>query len=646
MTFLQPLFLWGLPLALLPVLIHLLNRMRHKPKHWAAMAFLLRADRASTRQARLRELLILLCRTLGIAALALALARPVGGGGWFFTGAPDAVVVLLDRSATMEMRAVPGEPTRRELALAAIERAGRVYEGRTAFVLLDSATNELVELGSVTGLSRLSVAGPSDGAADMPAMFDRAVEWIERTKPGSVELWVVSDLQESNWDPANTAWGAMGAALEAMPQDVRVRVFETRGGAALNRTVSLAELQRKKSGGAEAVRLGIDVQTSGEEGGEVPIEVQNGPEHAVWEVTLDGPVTRLSRVLPLRGDGGVITLPADGNDRDNRVYFTAPPPVELRAGIYALDDEARRTLVLAAAPGARVGTVAERIDDPAGASWDRYAVVAWQAPLPDGEVAASLMKFAEAGGVIVFFPPGEKADGVFAGRQWREIEDAPATGAFGIAQWSKQEGPFANTESGAELPMAAVSVARRQLCSGEKNGWAYFGDGEAFAVRNALGQGEAVWVATLPKGEWSNLASGAVLVPAMQRWIERGAARFAGKVRVSVGDPGAKNLASVEPGKEARVHAGLYRDGERIVAVNRPAREDDPGMITPERVRGLLPAIDIAFWEGRDGGGVAQREIWRMFVGAMLVALFVEALLTLPRRLARPGELEPAAVPA
>ena len=32
MTFLQPLILWGLPLVLLPVIIHLINRMRHRPR--------------------------------------------------------------------------------------------------------------------------------------------------------------------------------------------------------------------------------------------------------------------------------------------------------------------------------------------------------------------------------------------------------------------------------------------------------------------------------------------------------------------------------------------------------------------------------------------------------------------------------------
>jgi len=48
MTFLQPLILWGLPLMLLPVIIHLINRMRHRPRQWAAMQFLLAATRSST----------------------------------------------------------------------------------------------------------------------------------------------------------------------------------------------------------------------------------------------------------------------------------------------------------------------------------------------------------------------------------------------------------------------------------------------------------------------------------------------------------------------------------------------------------------------------------------------------------------------
>ena len=118
MTFLQPFILWGLPLVLLPVIIHLINRMRHRRQPWAAMRFLLSATRASTSHAKLRQFLILLFRTLAVLALILFLARPLAGGwmGWMLSPAPDVVLILLDRSASMETK-ISGNTTKREQAL-------------------------------------------------------------------------------------------------------------------------------------------------------------------------------------------------------------------------------------------------------------------------------------------------------------------------------------------------------------------------------------------------------------------------------------------------------------------------------------------------------------------------------------------------
>ena len=102
MTFLQPFVLLGLPLVLVPVIIHLLNRLRHRPKPWAAMRFLLSATRSATSHAKLRQFLILLCRVLAVAMLLLFLARPLAGGwlGWALSPAPDAIVLLHGGSVT------------------------------------------------------------------------------------------------------------------------------------------------------------------------------------------------------------------------------------------------------------------------------------------------------------------------------------------------------------------------------------------------------------------------------------------------------------------------------------------------------------------------------------------------------------------
>src|SRR5665213_4375816 len=117
MTFLQPFLLWGLPLVLLPLIIHLLNRLRHRSHAWAAMRFLVAATRSSVSNTKLRQFLILLCRALAVAMLVLFLARPLAGGwlGWALSPAPDAIIILLDRSASMETHS--GGISRRKQAL-------------------------------------------------------------------------------------------------------------------------------------------------------------------------------------------------------------------------------------------------------------------------------------------------------------------------------------------------------------------------------------------------------------------------------------------------------------------------------------------------------------------------------------------------
>src|SRR4051812_50102389 len=115
MTFLQSFVLWGLPLLLAPIIIHLVNRMRHRTVHWAAMQFLLQATQSSTSHAKLRQFLILALRVLAVVALVFFLARPLAGGwvGWGLAPAPGSVFLLLGRGASMEARGGGGGPAER-----------------------------------------------------------------------------------------------------------------------------------------------------------------------------------------------------------------------------------------------------------------------------------------------------------------------------------------------------------------------------------------------------------------------------------------------------------------------------------------------------------------------------------------------------
>ena len=60
-----------------PIIIHLLNRRRFRPRRWAAMEFLLRAMKKNQRRLQLQNLLLLLVRLMVILLLVAAAARPV-----------------------------------------------------------------------------------------------------------------------------------------------------------------------------------------------------------------------------------------------------------------------------------------------------------------------------------------------------------------------------------------------------------------------------------------------------------------------------------------------------------------------------------------------------------------------------------------
>ena len=118
MSFLQPWMLWALPLVLLPILIHLINRYRHNSVPWGAMMFLVSAKRMNQGMARIRYVLIMLLRMLAIAVLIFAVGRPLATGGLAgLGGMPDATIVLLDRSASMETKDLQTGQSRRSTAL-------------------------------------------------------------------------------------------------------------------------------------------------------------------------------------------------------------------------------------------------------------------------------------------------------------------------------------------------------------------------------------------------------------------------------------------------------------------------------------------------------------------------------------------------
>ncbi|MEO1844416.1 MAG: hypothetical protein ABGZ37_09090, partial [Akkermansiaceae bacterium] len=84
----------------------------------------------------------------------------------------------------------------------------------------------------------------------------------------------------------------------------------------------------------------------------------------------------------------------------------------------------------------------------------------------------------------------------------------------------------------------------------------------------------------------------------------------------------------------AEFEAGVYRFGERTVAVNRPIAEDSLEILTTGQLDTALLDTNYSLLEEKDASpDPFFSEAWRAFLIAMLLFLIVEAILCLqPRR--------------
>ncbi len=102
-TFLSPLFLWALPLGFIPLVLHFLFKKKPKKMVFSHIEWLKQAHQSFMPRKRLREILLLVLRSLLFFFLILFFTRPVFHGGSPFKSKSDesTLVVLMDVSASM-----------------------------------------------------------------------------------------------------------------------------------------------------------------------------------------------------------------------------------------------------------------------------------------------------------------------------------------------------------------------------------------------------------------------------------------------------------------------------------------------------------------------------------------------------------------
>jgi hypothetical protein len=675
MNFLQPMILLALPLVALPILIHLIHQHRHRTVPWAAMMFLVRAQRMSKGMARLRYVLILLMRMAAVGALVFAVSRPLASG-WLSAvgmGQPDTTLILLDRSPSMEALDMQTGRSKRSTALEKLAELLGKHDRGSQVVLINSADADVQIVPSAQALLDLPSTTATSASADIAGMLERALAYLKANESGRADIWICSDLNENDWDAHSGRWTVLRDQFARL-KGVHLFLLAYADRPGNNLYVRVTKVKRQQN--ARRAELVLDVLIGAEVQADstaplngrarrVPVEFEVNGVRSVTEVTLDAKGASLAgHRIPidrtLRSGWGSVSLPGDSNPLDNRFYFVFSEPPLHRAVVVTDDPRTgeafRRALAIPAQTGLQhraevlAPARADQID------WEHTGLLIWQAPLPGTRVAGQIERFVNAGRVVMFFPPDQGSGAPLFAARWGDWQQHTQE-ASQVTWWRSDADLLARAGSGEALPLNDLRTYRSRTFESltpehSATALARLGDDRPLLVRVFKDQGDqggVYFCTTLPTAPYSSLErDGVVFYVMLQRALAEGCRVLAAASQRDAG-PGVladrRQWARVtEAGKgfgvsQRELHAGVFQDGDLWCALNRSPAEDRT-TVTP------VATVDALFAElayerindTLDDPTSLASEIWRFFLLVLALALVAEALLCMPdKKVSAPG---------
>ncbi len=204
MTFLQPSFLWALTALALPVIIHLFNFRKYKKVYFTNVRFLRQVQIETKSKSRLRELLVLLFRTLLLAALVLAFSQPVirtNNDAGALAGM-RYISLYIDNSFSMENIGRNGP-----LLDQARQKAKEVVNAYNVQDKFQIITNEFLGkqqrfYDKQEALALIDEIRSTAAPRQLGQVIERQREWLHATNAKAKKIVVFSDAQKSTFDLA------------------------------------------------------------------------------------------------------------------------------------------------------------------------------------------------------------------------------------------------------------------------------------------------------------------------------------------------------------------------------------------------------------------------------------------------------------
>jgi hypothetical protein len=682
--FLNPLVLFGLAAAAIPLLIHLFTRRRLKKVEFSSLWFLQNLEKTRIRQVKLKNILLLLLRTLIVILIVLAFARPALKGelAGLGRGAASSVVLLVDDSYSMATQTSQG--TLFELA----QKEGA--EILNSLSSQDEATIiYLSQPPESTSFSRdfwslkesLSNRRPSFAVSNFSRSLEMAVKLLQPSSNLNRELYVLSNKQGTGWDKLNSLksratiyWLVLSAEetqnLSVSETDFGNQLLE------LGRPFTLKSEVHNHSRQAAAEHL-VGFYLDDRKAAQTEVKLPPFSKTAVqFSYTIEQPGFHSGYF-----ESGEDDLPAD-----NYRYFVFKIPDRIRVLVAGETQADNRLLQLALRPeeklnlNLQVKSVGQSTLEQEDLS-NYEVLILNDLKTVSEQVLANLKTYLETGGGV-WFILGQKSNSPFfstkvTGRFFRtELQDKPATpsdksGFYNLEQWDLRHPIFSTYQevNPKELPELKFYQIYPASVKGQAKVLAYFSGHFPALVEEKIEKGKALLLLAGVDSSSSDLSLHPFFVPFVNRvvsYLSQDVSDF--NQSYDVGEVIQRELAEVPTGKPIQLTypnqtketltpiftrtsalvkientslPGIYRiqAGEKLLdafAVNLDAKESEPEQIDLAKIKKQLePNQNIKLVEVPANADVAKfiqrtrygRELWRETLIFALVLLGVEMWL-------------------
>ena len=659
LSFLNPLFLFGLAGAAIPILIHRLTKRKALTRKFSAVRLLLESQRIVTRPQRLKHLFLLGLRILAIMSLVFLMSRPVLTEPGLLAKQERAMVIILYNSLSMAYREERGE--RYDLAKKAVKEVLENFSGQVA--ILPTASFQKKPLTDPTRfreesqvrwmtseevLKELSSIPLSYGRGDLHACLHFAYEKLRELKVGK-EVLIVSDQTRGDWE------GLALNKMDVVPTEVGMTLLRI-GGSERDPNLTVKEAKWVEGEAVVGVRSHLEVMVS---------NFSDRSRTALVQLFLSGiKVDQKSIDLNAMGEGkiffelfldkkgwinGEVRLSRDNLPPDDSFYF--PLKVREKIKILIIDGAPRASLkesesyylVHALRPDdSEESPFLPRViseEELARTDTNLYEVIVWMnAARLQGSQLASIL---ESGKPILFFlgdqvvPDEYNRIPLFPWRI-REMKEARIGRPERIAQVVDRSDflkPFSGP--GGES-LRAASFHRYFTVEGSLRSLLTFGNHDPLLVESEIGKSKILLFTSSGDLDWNDLPLKAAYLPLIQGMMKEavGPSRDSISPTIRFGEPfGEKTPSTQIAGPEGG--PGIYQffppSGEVRQGVNTPIEESDLGKLTDEEVRKKFGKRDIkivAYKEGASGNlQTSRREIWPFLLAFLLMVLGVEMVV-------------------